>query len=196
MKLAGSFSGIPVLLEARMDDSELKPNVLPERFFLPDVVPANDKTISGQSGWIPLPVFATEAQAIGFVDFVRPEKVPMLEKYQGKFVKSLYLCALEMAWDRKAQVLPGRRVIINGKSLGMDEQNQVPIEFHSKDALDYIPFHKLLAEGDEVRTLENKIVIVGYDGEKMHSIDTPAGKIKAHRLFCYALAIVWNKTEN
>src|SRR5437016_84256 len=99
LMLAESFSGIPVLLEARLDDSEPKPNVLPARFFFPDVVPENDKTISGQSGWIPLPVFSAKARAIGFVDFLRPDKLPILEKYRGKFVKSLYLCALELAWD-------------------------------------------------------------------------------------------------
>ena len=193
-KLARAFVGLPVLIEARLDDSEKHPNRLPDRFFLTNSLAAGDGTLSAQSGWIPLEIFSAEACDIGFVDLSTPNRVPILEKYRGRYVKSLYLCALELALGERAQILPGQSVTIKGQAIPMDGKNQVAIEFPAKDEIEYVPFHELLSGGIEPKRLEGKVVILGYDGTMIHSLDTPLGKIRAHRAFFYGLESLYKKS--
>jgi hypothetical protein len=36
--------------------------------------------------------------------------------------------------------------------------------------------------------------VVGYDGKQMDSLETLAGRIKAHRFFCYALESLYQNS--
>lgn len=194
-RLARAFAGIPVLLEARVVPAEKHSNPLPQKFVLNLPPPAGDDSLSGESGWIPLPLFAAQARDIGFCDVTTPTAVPILEKYQGKYVKSISLCALEMALDATAQITPGTKLTLGGREIPLDGRNQVPIDLPGKDAIDYIPFHDLLAGRVDPRKLAGKVVILAYDGDKIHSLETPIGKVKAHRIFILALEALYRKVS-
>src|SRR5437899_8434867 len=59
--LADSFNGVPVILEARLEDSVAKPNLLPHRFVLKTPLTRRNTALSGQSGWLPLEMFSAKA---------------------------------------------------------------------------------------------------------------------------------------
>ena len=63
--LARAFSRVPVLLQARIDDSEASPNPFPTRCFFAGL-PSRPalRAFSGSRGWIPLPLFAAGARDI------------------------------------------------------------------------------------------------------------------------------------
>lgn len=82
-RLAGSLSRIPAVLQARIDETERAPNQLAARFTLATPLSA---AVMGASGWIPLPMFASHAEDVGFVDF-NSSVVPMVERYQSHTVK-------------------------------------------------------------------------------------------------------------
>src|ERR1035437_7082422 len=77
--LAQAMTNTPIVLQARIDDTETHPNPLPARFTLEGM--QSQTQASGRSGWIPLPRFVANAHDVGFVDFSSTQ-VPLLESYQ------------------------------------------------------------------------------------------------------------------
>jgi hypothetical protein len=194
--LAKAINAIPCALQACIREDEPKPNALPERFSWPN---RSENLISGNSGWIPLPDFAVCARAVGFVDLTGPDAVPLLERYQGRTVKSLYLCALELAGGVRAGIDQPGRVMLGSRSILMNDAGQHPIRFPQADTLDYIPFHEVMAARPEAlrARFQGTVVILGYDGNQIQRIDTKIGQIKAHRFFVLQLNALYRdlKTE-
>lgn len=191
--LVEAISVLPVALQARIDDTEAAPNKLPARFFVDGLNLGGSSVISGKSGWLPLPSLADRAAAVGFVDVASTSRVPVLERYQGRFVKSLYLCALELAFDGQALIEPGKELTLAGRKIRLDAANSVRAAFPRVDALDYVPFHELLSKPEVVGKLKGKVVVLGYDGAKMHTLATPVGPRKAHRVFWHGLQSLWQQ---
>ena len=181
--LGDAFAQLPVILQARIDNSEQSPNLLPERFTLP--VEA-ETSISGNSGWIPIPRFTTSAYDIGFVDY-QGFPVSLLETYRGKTVKSLFLCSIELAIGKKAIIEPGRKTVIGSIVLKLDTLNQTSVSLESIHKINYIPFHDILEKDDWFTRVKNKVVILGYDGPKIPTIETKFGAFSAHRLYIKVL---------
>lgn len=191
--LAEAFSALPVALQARIDDKEAAPNQLPARFYIQGLNLSGSTVLSGKSGWLPLPSLADRAVAVGFVDIVSSSRVPIVESYQGRIVKSLYLCALEMAFDGQALIEPGKALTLAGRKIRLDAANSVLAEFPQGDTLDYVPFHELLSKPEAFKKLKGKIVVLGYDGAKIHALATPVGWRKAHRVFWHGLQSLWQQ---
>ena len=192
LTFAQALKDIPLVLQARIDDSEVHPNLLPQQFILPDTKAQTE--VSGRSGWIPLPMFSAKARDVGFVDFAST-KVPMLETYHGSTVKSLVLCCLELAAGKPAIVEPGQKLKLGDLELRLDSHNCIQTECPSKDDLSYIPFHDFIAGVVPMSQIKGKVVIIGYDGPKIHSVPSPLGQIHAHRFFIYALRSAWDQLQ-
>lgn len=185
--LADAIGSIKTLLQARIDEAEFAGNPLPARFFK-DVVAGNFNTsLTGTSGWIPLAPFAAAAYDIGFVDIDSPDRVPMIESYQDKPVKSLTLAALELATGERAKIESGVRLILGSQSVALTEDNQLALKITSVDLPDAVPFTALLDGKFDKALFRDKVVVIAYDGVKMHFLSTKAGIVKAHRLFYLGL---------
>ena len=76
--MAESFKLLPVFLQACIDNTEANPNQLDDRFYIDENIQYK-KVLSGNSGWIPLPLFAKNAYSIGFVDIRNAKYIPILE---------------------------------------------------------------------------------------------------------------------
>lgn len=192
-RLAKSFTRLPVALQACLDDTEPKPNPLPARFFLPAL--KAETAVSGRSGWIPLPLFSEQAKEIGFVDSASTT-VPILETYQGQTVKSLVLCSMEMALGKSAVVELGKKITIGQKTWKLDPKNQLTGKLPKADDLKYVPFHQLLDKSAPAKLFAGKVVILGYDGPKIHTLDSAIGKVKAHRMFVYSLKGIYEQASD
>ena len=193
LALSSALTNVPVLLQARIDDTEAHPNPFPDRFNFPGV---NLQTeMSGRSGWIPLPIFAAKAKDIGFVDS-SSTRVPLLETYQSRTVKSLIVCCIEQATGRPARIASNSSMKFGASRLQMDSHNCVTANLPPKDDLAYIPFHQFL-EGDiPASQIKGRIVIIGYDGPKMQSFSTTIGQVRGHRLFVYALQSIYEQVRS
>ena len=189
---AQSLTNLPVLLQASVDGGEAHPNPLPERCFLSGMKART--AVAGRNGLIPLPMFATNALDIGFVNFSATE-VPLLETYQERTVKSLFICAIELATGKRAVIEPGSRITFGSLQLPMDARNCIQTKLPPKDELSYVPFEKLLAGEIPEKQIHGKVVILGYDGPQIHSFPTSIGQIRAHRLFVHALQNVYGQLE-
>lgn len=179
-RLARSLANIPVLLQARIDNTEPNPNPLPVRFTLSDTSYVTDA--KGNSGWIPLPALANNSHDICFVDFDR-SPVPLVEMYQGKAVKSLVLCAAELAIGEQATITPGSRVTVGDLTAPLDALNRVTINPASGSTFDFIEFTDLLDGVVPPDMLKDKVVIVAYDGPNIATIDAPFGTMGLHKAF-------------
>jgi CHASE2 domain-containing sensor protein len=182
--LAVSMKSIPTFLQARIDDSEANPNALDTRFLI-NIQNAPKNLIRGNSGWLPLPILGKVAQDIGFVDIREAKSVPMLVEYKGNFYKSLWLAVLQYALPGIS--IDGKSIHYGGKSIALNKYGEVVASLPAKDDLKYIPLTDLLAGTVPRSLVVNKIVVVGYDGEKQDYLDTPIGKLKSHRVFYYWL---------
>jgi len=187
-KLANALAGLPVILQARIDDAEPSPNSLPARFTIPLQA---DTSISGHSGWIPVPRFSNNAHDICFADYpdfdLPAAYLPLLKTYRGKTVKSLLLCTIELAIGSKAVIVTGEHVQIGDISYELDNQNRLPVTLDAKPALAYIPLHDILENNAWAGRVAGKVVILGYDGPQIHRIQTGLGGIAAHRYYVYLL---------
>ena len=191
LSLANAMTNVPVQLEARIDDAEAHPNPLPDRFTLAGI--KVQTAISGRSGWIPLSMFAANANDVGFVDFSSATEVPLLEVYQSRTVKSLAVCCIELATGNSVVIAPDGRMKFGLNELRVDSRNCVTAKLPVKDDLAYIPFHQFLAGEIPASRIKGKIVIIGYDGSQIHSISTAIGPVRAHRFFVYVLQSIYEQ---
>ncbi len=182
--LAKALSRLPVILQARIDDTEKVANSLPKRFSLDD--PSVKSGVAGSAGWIPLSKFSEPAADVCFVDFAA-SPVPLIETYQNKPVKSLVLCATELAFGTKA-VIKSSQVILIGKSeIRVDPKNRVSVQVAPNRSIFTLPFNDLVDGKLSPETLKNKVVIIGYDGTHTPRI----GGVGIHRLFVHYLRAIY-----
>lgn len=189
--LAGALTNLPVLLQARIDDSEAQPNPLPERFTLPKI--KGPTATVGVSGWLPLPMFSANAKDVGFADVFSEET--LLKTYQAKTVKSVTLSCIEMATGSPMVITTNGQMKFGAKVLPVDSRYMAPAKWPVKDNLAYIPFHQFVAGEVAASQIKGKIVIIGYDGPQMHTIPTSMGQVRAHRLFVYNLQSIYGQLE-
>jgi CHASE2 domain-containing sensor protein len=181
-RLAAALQRLPVALQASITN-EPSPNALPERFFL-DLSTAT--SIDGSSGWIPLPKFSEHASDVGFVDFTG-FPAPVLETYQGRSVKSLILCAVEMALGERGRIEPGVGISFSALAYPLTARNEMTFALAEEAPLTYIPFHFVVRGTVDPDRIQGKVVILAYDGSSIQNVDTPVGSITAHRLFIQLL---------
>lgn len=183
--LAAAMRKTKVILQARLNDAEPEDNILPARFQL-DLQSADDHPIHAREGWMPLPELSEAAHDIGFSEFSRLDRMPIIEKFRDHYVKSLYTCCLELATGKPARIEPGKRITLDEKSLPLDERDEAPVKLPKADTLEYIPLVDFL-HSDVAPRVKDRVVIVAYDGELEKPVETSIGKVRGHRLFCYFL---------
>jgi hypothetical protein len=184
------MAALPVVLQARIDEAEGTATALPARFAVS--LGGASTAISGERGWLPLPRFAEKAYDIGFVDFVPPH-VQLLETYQRRTVKSLLLCAIELAIGKRAQIAPGREIRFGQAVIRVDGQNQIPIAIKPGDSFAYVPFHSLLDGVIAPGKFTGKVVLLGYDGPNIGMVDTAVGRVSVHRLFVHLVKATYER---
>ena len=191
--LSDAMKNIPVFLQANIDNKETVPNPLPEKFFYNDFHLNRGLLIQGKSGWIPLPIFSENCYQIGFVNIRNIDAVPLIEVYRGYPVKTLYLEILEYVIASKVDFNSLKEIKINKRNIQLTEYSEITVELPTVDHLQYISFVDLIEGKVQKKDVANKVIILGYDGEKIHSFDTKIGKIKAHRMFYYGLIGAYKK---
>jgi hypothetical protein len=170
-------------------------NALPERFR---ILQTDDleltEVMSNDRAYLPLPIFSKCARGVGFVDLAvdRTDSIPLLEGYQDNLVKSLYVTALELEL-RETAIYKKDRVTFGVKSLSFNAMGEHRIKALPK--LSYVPFHHVLNGSIPPEQFKNKVVILGYDGGRIHSIKTKWGEIKAHRLLVQSLLALTDDLE-
>ncbi len=199
--LAKSISQSKVLLQARIDDTEAKPNPLLSRFYL-DLTDA-PTAISGNRGWIPLPIFANSAAALGFVDTTDANNVPAILRYQNKTVSSLTVASLHAALGNNVaiQLQSGKFLHLGKHRLALDDKNQILLSANALDensSVNKIPvlsFIDLLNKQFLPDDIKGKVVIIGYDGIKSPVLKTRFGETKIHRVFYLGLIDAWRQLQ-
>lgn len=186
-RLAGALSRIPTVLQARLDDAERSANLLADRFT---VAESFGVAVKGASGWIPLPAFASQAKDIGFVDFNSP-LVPMVEQYQSHTVKSLILCAIELAANQRARLHGGRNIEIGSHVIQVDGKNQALAKLRSSPLRHSVSFNAVL-DGSARNELKNKVVILAYDGPHIDTLSTAWGPMGTHAYFVNILKSIYD----
>jgi hypothetical protein len=164
-------------------------NPLPSRFWIQETNRIRSETsLSDVQGYIPLAQFNACARGVGFVDLnsARPESIPLIEVYQGHWVKSFYINALELETGQSANYSSGTNVTFGTRSLSFDKFGEHAITT-DLESLDYIPFHHVLDGTVPDDRFRGKVIILGYEGNRIHAIHTRWGEIRAHRLFVQSL---------
>ncbi len=165
--LALAMTKLPVLLQARCDDSEVNPNPLDTRF---STAIGNQATfaVTCKSGWIPLAQLQRNAADVCFIDQSVADVAPLLERYQGRAVKTLYTCALALAKK------PVPAAVGNGTR---------KVDLAKVSRLDVISLVDVLDGKIDRARVTDKIIVFGYEGSKAAMFDSTIGRISAHRAF-------------
>ena len=165
--LALAMTTLPVILQARCDDAEPNPNPLAQRF---STVASKDAifAMTCTSGWIPLARLQEKAANVCFIDQSGVDTPFLLERYQGRAVKSLYVCALELA----------------GKPIPVAEANgSRKVDLSAAPRAEVISLVDVLDGKIDRARIANKIVVFGYEGPQAPMFDSAIGRISAHRAF-------------
>ena len=190
--LGNSIKNIPTFLQACINESEPSNNKLDQRF----IISANQNyknVLSGNNGWLPVSVLAKNAYDIGFVDIRDINNIPIIEKYDGKYVKSLYYCILKY-------VLPDlymeNNFLVNkNKKVKLNIFAEMKVNYPKEDNLAYISLCDVLNSTIEEKIIKNKIVIIGYDGSNSETLTISAGEVNKHRVFVYGLFDMYIKLK-
>lgn len=182
--LAHAMTRLPVLLQARIDDAQARSNDLPTRFLLPG--DPRTTAIRGTEGWIPIPLFSAPAHDICFVDF-SSSTVPLIESYRGASVKSLLLCAVELATGERAISSATGTLTFMGRALPTDERFRLSVPIADRRPLETLTLHDLLDGTIAASSLQGKVVILAYDGPHIDRLESGYGTVGAHRLFVLLL---------
>jgi CHASE2 domain-containing sensor protein len=189
-----------VLLQARIDDTEPKPNQLPNKFYIPSANAST--TISGNSGWLPLPSLANAAAAIGFVDTTDVNVAPAIIGYQGKVVPSLTVATIQAALDSATlQLSPGKFIQFAQHRLAIDKKNQILLSANALDEKNNVnkiialSFIDLLSGNFLPADIKGKVIVVGYDGSKSPRLKTNFAETKVHRIFYLGLIDAWRQLQ-
>ncbi|MCA2997582.1 MAG: CHASE2 domain-containing protein [Rhodocyclaceae bacterium] len=195
--LASAMSKTKVILQARIDDSEAKPNRLPDRFAL--TVPAGPVAVSGVSAWLPLPVLSNRAHRVGFVDITSPDRVPAFERLGDHSYPSLTVAAISLALgDPALNIEPGKHLQLGGKTISLDAKSQIKLSanaFRGAHDTAYFSFADVVEGKTSLSALSGTVVVIGYHGNQMPTIRTNAGAIKLHLAFWLGLNDVWKQIQ-
>ena len=165
--LALAMTKLPVILQARCDDTEARPNPLAARFSA--AIGAQDIfAVACKSGWIPLPRLQQSATDVCFIDQSVADVAPLRERYQGRAVKTLYECALALA----------RKPVPAADAGGTRK-----IELAKVPRFDVISLVDVLDGKIDRAKIAGKIVVFGYEGPNATMFETAIGRIAAHRVF-------------
>jgi len=179
--LEQSICNSTVVLQASLNDTEGTTKGLESKFLVDGVSTEGFPTnFVGDKALIPLDRFRRCANAVGFVDTYTDE-FPLLEVYKGKAVKSLQLVALEMASNQKAEIEADGMVKMGAARLDLMQ----PIDFPKKNSLSYIPLHEVMSDTSKAwqAKMKGAVVIIGYDGKNIQSVQSPLGPLGGHRFF-------------
>jgi CHASE2 domain len=184
--LALAMTHIPVVLESCfVPEGSDTHNNLPDRFFID--LGGDIRAVGGFHAWNPIRRFADRAADIGFVSYVKPDSIPIIERYGDHYVKSLWLCCFEQITHQRAYIEPGKAIRIGNRTHALNEFSELPIRFPSTDYLRYISFIDFIKGAVPADEITGHVVILGYDGKAMATVPTPAGRMKKHREFCLCL---------
>ncbi len=182
-----------VALQACFNEKEGTTAALDNRFIV--AIKPPEHCLSGKTGLIPLERFSKCARSIGFVEVDSDSSVPLMESYQGNTVKSLSLCALEMATGRTATFSQPGEIRLGNRKLSINDRGMHSINLQTTNRLIVLPFHQVLEKSplEWSSSVSGSVVILGYDGEHIHSIPTKAGSLKAHQFFVHSLLSLYNE---
>jgi CHASE2 domain-containing sensor protein len=184
--LANAMRKTKVLLQAGGSHDERGPNAFPAKFKLgpaQDYPKAMDATLGA-----PLPLFANAAYDIGFVDMRQPlNRAPVIEQFEGSYVKSLWTQILELALGAKADIR-GDSVAFGNRTLKLGEWSDVDFAYPRQDTIEYIPLVDYLHDRKPRPEVKDRIVIIGADLLRVAPpLQTPMGPLGPHRVFYSAL---------
>ncbi len=182
--LADSMRRIPTFLQACINEKEATGNALDSRFA---IKPDKDyrQALSGNGGWLPVAALARNAYALGFVDIRDFEAIPILEKYDGTYVRSLQLCVLQYVFSDLR--LEDNCLVRANKKIKLNRYSEMRVAYPEKDELGYLSLCDVLNGSFDAKAIAGKIVIIGWDGNDSGTVSLPTGKVKTHRAFIYGL---------
>ena len=190
--LAKAISKTKVVLQAGSGDADSPPVSLPGKFLLKLPAQNGDKAIAANRGGLPLPQLSAVAFDIGFINYQTLDRMPLIEEYEKRYVKSLFACCLELAAGKAAEIVPGKSFRIGDKQLTLDAQSQAAIQFPAKDDLNYISLVDFIQPGIRAEA-KDQVVVIGYDGDRIPPVQTPIGAVRQHRVFAYALLSLYQQ---
>ena len=182
--LADSMRHIPTFIQACINEKEPTGNALEPRFTVkPDKEYRH--TLSGDKGWLPIAAIARNAYALGFVDIRDFEAIPILEKYDGKYVRSLQYCVLQYIFPDLR--LESNCLVRPNKKIELNRYSEMRVTYPKKDELEYLSLCDVLCDSFDKNAIAGKIVIVGWDGNDSPTVFLSTGRVKTHRAFIYGL---------
>ena len=187
---SSSIKNIPTFLQACINEIEPSNNKLESKYTINTDRNYKD-VITGKKGWLPVSELARNAYEVGFVDIRDINDIPIIEKYDNKYVKSLYFCILQFIFpDLRFE---NNSLVLNNKKIILNKYSEMHVDYPKEDNLKYISLCDVLNNEVDMKIFENKIVIIGWDGSKMDTFNISTGTVNKHRVFIYGLYDMYNQ---
>ncbi|MBN1411714.1 MAG: CHASE2 domain-containing protein [Spirochaetales bacterium] len=189
---AVAMDKIPVFLQACLNNEEPSLNPLDRKYSI-DLGKRYTLALSGDNGWIPVPVLAEKAYDIGFVDVQNVNEIPLVEQFKGKYYKSL--CYAVLLYIYPGLKIENDALVHNNKKIKLSGNLEMHVNYPEKDNLDYIPLCDFLNGKAGKKDVEHKIAIIGWDGNNSGTFAISTGKVRTHRVFVYGLLDMYDQVK-
>ncbi len=117
----------------------------------------------------------------------------MIETYGGSLVKSLILCAIELASGTRASFSEEGALIVADAAVPADNLFRLSVPIVDRQPLNEVKLHDLLDGRVAASSLKDKVVILAYDGPRIGLLDSGYGTVGAHRLFVLLLRDIYQR---
>jgi hypothetical protein len=77
----------------------------------------------------------------------------------------------------------------------VDAKNQLAVQFSNTNDLPFVSFDAVLDGSASTNLFAEKVVIIAYSGPAIHSLETPSGKLGAHKVFLLSLKNVYERLK-
>lgn len=190
--LALAARQVPVFLQARIDADAEDSSALDPRFALPDAAAVAFSNPAGaQEGWIPTSGFQAAASGVGFVDlFAEPPAffVPTAVKYRARVFPSLTYSVLRFALGEALALDPGKSLRMGEREVALTPTGETYVALSEAPDPPVYSLSDFLSQNISPGIVAGKIVVLGYEGEKLAPLRVPGGEMAPHRAFLRSLA--------
>lgn len=138
---------------------------------------------SGTGAWLPVPPFRARAAGICFTDIASAHSVPLLERFAGVPVKSLYTCVAE-ALLRQPLGLVGRRSAAFGPyRIPVDDHGEIPLLTLPRTQPPTLHYTAVLDGAKRPAGLAGRVVLVSTSAGPAPVVEWGGGPISLQRIF-------------
>lgn len=156
-------------------------------FFQGPVDPDVRPRLLGTQGWLPFPALQRRTDTVCFADVPEPHAAPLVERFRGGWVKTVYTCVLEAVLGSPMTSLDLKGAHFGKRFVPVDGSGEARVALRSVPPQQGYSYSELLRGSVPADALRGKVVLILFAGSDSPTIAVDGVAHKVHDVFLEAL---------